>query len=49
MSRIEKRGGRRKRFSRRDYYIKTNLEHFGIKEYKAISDYPRRYPYGPQQ
>lgn len=45
MSRIEKIGGRRERFSRRDYYIKADLGYLGI-EYKMSSDYPRRYPCG---
>lgn len=49
MSTIEKIGGRRERFSRRDYYIKADLGHFGIEEYKTSSYYPRRYPCGPQQ
>lgn len=48
MSRIEKIGGRRKRFSRRDYYIKTDLGHFGIEKYNTSSDYLRKYPCGPQ-
>lgn len=49
MSRIEKIGRRRERFSRRDYYIKADLGYFGIEEYKTSSDYPRRYPCDPQQ